>query len=162
MAKAAVKAVKKPAAKVGAKVAAKPAAAKKSPKRRAEFSSKLFQQGLEVRRAVLGGEYVDASIAGASEFMVDFQKLVTEYAWGEVWTRPGLSRKTRSMLNLGMLTALNRPHELRLHLKGALTNGVSRDEIKEILLQACIYAGIPAGLDAFKVADGVFKEMDAK
>lgn len=154
MAKAAIKATKKPAAKA--------APAKKSPKRRPEFSSKLFQQGLEVRRAVLGGEYVDASIAGASEFMVDFQKLVTEYAWGEVWTRPGLSRKTRSMLNLGMLTALNRPNELKLHLKGALTNGVSRDEIKEILLQACIYAGIPAGLDAFKVADGVFKEIDAK
>lgn len=151
----------KPAAKAVAKAAAKPAV-KRAPKRRPEFASKLFQQGLEVRRAVLGPDYVDNSIANASEFMVDFQKLVTEYCWGDVWTRPGLSRKHRSMLNLAMLTALNRPNELKLHLKGALTNGVSRDEIKEILLQACIYAGIPAGLDAFKVADGVFKEIDAK
>ena len=159
MAKAAAKATKKPAAKAGPKAALKVG---RAPKQRPEFSSKLFQRGLEVRRAVLGGEYVDASIANASEFMVDFQKLVTEYAWGEVWTRPGLARKTRSMLNLAMLTALNRPNELKLHLHGALTNGVSRDEIKEILLQACIYAGIPAGLDAFKVADGVFREIDAK
>ena len=149
---------KKPAAKKPAAVAKKPAA----PKRRAEFASAQFARGLEVRRAVLGGEYVDASIANASEFMVDFQKLVTEYCWGDVWTRPGLDRKHRSMLNLAMLTALNRPNELKLHLRGAITNGVSRDEIKEILLQACIYAGIPAGLDAFKVADGVFKEVDAK
>jgi 4-carboxymuconolactone decarboxylase len=160
MAKAAP--AKKPAAKKPAP--AKPAAAKTpaAPKRRAEFASEQFARGLEVRRAVLGGEYVDASIASASEFMVDFQKLVTEYCWGDVWTRPGLDRKHRSMLNLAMLTALNRPNELKLHLRGALTNGVSRDEIKEILLQACIYAGIPAGLDAFKVADGVFKEIDAK
>lgn len=165
MAKAAAKTTKPKAAKAAAKPAAKALAkpaATRAPKRRAEFSSKLFQQGLEVRRAVLGGEYVDNSIANASEFMVDFQKLVTEYCWGDVWTRPGLSRKQRSMLNLAMLTALNRPNELKLHLRGAITNGVSRDEIKEILLQACIYAGIPAGLDAFKVADGVFKEMDAK
>ena len=171
MAKAAAKTAKKPAAKperkaVAAKAAAKPVVAKpaaaRAPKRRAEFSSKLFQQGLQVRRAVLGGEYVDNSIANASEFMVDFQRLVTEYCWGDVWTRPGLDRKHRSMLNLAMLTALNRPNELKLHLRGAINNGVSRDEIKEILLQACIYAGIPAGLDAFKVADGVFKEMDAQ
>ena len=166
MAKAAAKTAKKPAAKKpAAKIAAKAGgkvAAKRAPKRRAEFSSKLFQQGLEVRRAVLGGEYVDASIANASEFMVDFQKLVTEYAWGEVWTRPGLDRKHRSMLNLAMLTALNRPNELRLHLRGALTNGVSVAEIKEILLQACIYAGIPAGLDAFKVANEVLKEAAEK
>lgn len=165
MAKAVAKTTKKPAAKKGvAKPAgAKLAGAKAKPaaKRRAEFSSKLFAQGLEVRRAVLGPDYVDNSIANASDFMVDFQKLVTEYCWGDVWTRPGLDRKHRSMLNLAMLTALNRPNELKLHLRGALTNGVSRDEIKEILLQACIYAGIPAGLDAFKVADGVFKEIDA-
>ncbi len=169
MAKAVAKTTKKPAVKKAAakNVGAKPAAvrgkavAARAPKRRAEFSSKLFAQGLEVRRAVLGPDYVDNSIANASDFMVDFQKLVTEYCWGDVWTRPGLDRKHRSMLNLAMLTALNRPNELKLHLRGALTNGVSRDEIKEILLQACIYAGIPAGLDAFKVADGVFKEIDA-
>ncbi len=154
------KSAKKPAAKVVAKAGSK-APAKRAPKQRPEFAGKLFQEGLAVRRAVLGGEYVDASIAGASEFMVDFQKLVTEQAWGTVWTRPGLSRKTRSMLNLAMLACLNRPNELKLHLRGALTNGVSRDEIKEILLQVCIYAGIPAGLDAFKVADAMLKEMDA-
>ncbi len=148
-------------AKATATTAKKPAA-KPAPSRRAEFASELFEQGLAVRRAVLGAEYVDAAIANVSDFMVDLQKLVTEYAWGQVWTRPGLSRKTRSMLNLAMLTSLNRPHELRLHLKGALTNGVSRDEIKEILLQACIYAGVPAGLDAFKVASEVFRELDAK
>lgn len=171
MAKAVAKTTKKPAVKkaVVKKAVAKPAAVTAAspagtrvPKRRAEFSSKLFEQGLAVRRAVLGGEYVDNSIASASEFMVDFQKLVTEYCWGEVWTRPGLDRKHRSMLNLAMLTALNRPNELRLHVRGAVTNGVSRDEIKEILLQACIYAGIPAGLDAFKVANEVFKELDAQ
>ncbi len=179
MAKAAAKATSKPARRAAAKPAKKPSAAKagaakagavkagavkpaRTPRRRPEFASKLFAQGLEVRRDVLGADYVDNSIASASEFMVDFQKLVTEYCWGEVWTRPGLDRKHRSMLNLAMLTALNRPNELRLHLRGALTNGVSRDEIKEILLQACIYAGIPAGLDAFKVANEVLKEADAK
>jgi 4-carboxymuconolactone decarboxylase len=159
MAKAAAKTAKKPAAKkVAAKAAAKPAA-KRAPKRRAEFSSKLFQQGLEVRRAVLGGEYVDNSIANASEFMVDFQKLVTEYCWGDVWTRPGLDRKHRSMLNLAMLTALNRPHELRLHVKGALRNGVTKDEIREVLMQATIYCGVPAAMDSFKVAREVLKEQ---
>ena len=132
-----------------------------APQLREEFRTEQFAKGLEVRRAVLGAEYVDKSVAGVTDFMVDFQKLVTEYCWGDVWTRPGLDRKHRSMLNLAMLTALNRPNELRLHLKGALNNGVSRDEIKEILLQACIYAGIPAGLDAFKVAADVFREVDA-
>jgi 4-carboxymuconolactone decarboxylase len=162
--KATDKATGKPAAKAAA-TSRKPAggrtAAKGAPRKRPEYASKLFAEGLAVRRAVLGADYVDSSIANASEFMVAFQKLVTEYCWGEVWTRPGLSRKQRSMLNLAMLTALNRPNELRLHLRGALTNGVSRDEIKEILLQACIYAGIPAGLDAFKVAEEVFREIDS-
>jgi 4-carboxymuconolactone decarboxylase len=129
---------------------------------RAEFDTDAFRKGLAVRRAVLGAEYVDASVANTNDFMADFQKLVTEYCWGDVWTRPGLDRRQRSMLNLAMLTALNRPNELRLHLRGALTNGVSRDEIKEILLQACIYCGIPAGLDAFKVANELFKEMDTQ
>jgi 4-carboxymuconolactone decarboxylase len=127
-----------------------------------EYEGEKFAKGLEVRRAVLGADYVDNSLARADEFMRAFQKLTTEYAWGEIWTRPGLDRKHRSMLNLAMLTALNRPNELRLHLRGALTNGVTRDEIKEILLQACIYCGIPAGLDAFKQAVEVFKEVDAK
>jgi 4-carboxymuconolactone decarboxylase len=130
--------------------------------KRPEFSSEQFARGLEVRRAVLGAEYVDGSLARVDDFMVDFQKLVTEYCWGDVWTRPGLARKQRSMLNLAMLTALNRPNELRLHLRGALTNGVTPDEIKEILLQACIYCGIPAGLDAFKVAAEVLKDHAGK
>lgn len=127
-----------------------------------EYQGEKFAEGLEVRRAVLGADYVDASLARADDFLRAFQKLTTEYAWGEIWTRPGLERKQRSMLNLAMLTALNRPNELRLHVRGALTNGVTREEIKEILLQACIYCGIPAGLDAFKVASEVFQEIDAK
>ncbi|MGH7056616.1 MAG: carboxymuconolactone decarboxylase family protein [Acetobacteraceae bacterium] len=127
-----------------------------------EYASELFRKGLAVRREVLGAEYVDGSLANADEFFRAFQKITTEMAWGEIWTRPGLSRKQRSILNLGMLTALNRSNELRLHLKAALTNGVTRDEIKEILLQACVYCGIPAGLDAFKIALEVFKELDGK
>jgi 4-carboxymuconolactone decarboxylase len=134
--------------------------AKLAPKRRPEYDTELFARGLAVRRAVLGADYVDDSLARADEFMVAFQKLATEYCWGEIWTRPGLDRKHRSMLNLAMLTALNKPNELRLHVRGALTNGVSRDEIKEILLQATIYCGIPSGLEAFRTAVEVFKEVD--
>ena len=130
-----------------------------APKLRPEYATEQFAKGLEVRRAVLGAAYVDNSVATTSEFMVAFQKLVTEYCWGEIWTRPGLDKRTRSMLNIAMLTALNRPNELRLHLRGALNNGVTQDEIKEILLQTCIYCGIPAGLDAFKSAVEVFKEV---
>jgi 4-carboxymuconolactone decarboxylase len=128
---------------------------------RPEYQSDLFKKGLAVRREVLGAEYVDGGLARADDFMAAFQKLTTEYAWGEVWARPGLDRKTRSMLNLAMLTALNRGAEFRLHLRGALTNGVSRDEIKEILLQTGIYCGIPACLEAFKIASEVFKEVDS-
>jgi 4-carboxymuconolactone decarboxylase len=127
-----------------------------------ESDSELFSRGLKVRRAVLGADYVDQSLGRAGEFMMAFQKLATEYCWGEIWTRPGLDRKHRSMLNLAMLTALNKPHELALHVRGALTNGVSREEIKEILLQAAIYCGIPAGLEAFRTADEVFREVDGR
>ena len=127
-----------------------------------EYASALFKKGLEVRREVLGADYVDNSLANADEFFRAFQKITTEMVWGEIWTRPGLPRKMRSILNIGMLTALNRPNELRLHLRAALNNGVTREEIKEILLQACVYCGIPAGLDAFKVAMEVFKEADQK
>ena len=133
----------------------------KASKLRKEFQTARFAKGLEVRRAVLGAEYVDKSVETATDFMADFQKMVTEFAWGDIWTRPGLERKTRSMLNIAMLCALNRPNELRLHVKGALNNGVSRDEMKEILLHVCVYAGVPAGLDGFKVAAEVFKELDA-
>ena len=123
-----------------------------------------LSKGRQMRRKLLGDAYVDhiAATTYKDPLMQKFVDLASETVFAALWTRPGLDRKHRSMLNLAMLTALNRPNELKLHLRGAITNGVSRDEIKEILLQACIYAGIPAGLDAFKVADGVFKEMDAK
>ena len=136
-------------------------AAKPAPKKRPEYDTELFARGLAVRRAVLGADYVDGSLARADDFMAAFQKITTEYCWGEIWTRPGLSRKQRSMLNLAMLTALGKAAELRLHVRGALTNGVSRDEIKEVFLQACIYCGIPAGLEAFRTAHEVFREVDA-
>ena len=124
--------------------------------------SDLFKRGLEVRKDVLGHSYVDQSLSAASAFMNAFQELVTEWCWGKIWTRPGLDRRTRSILNLGMLAALNRPNELRLHVQGALNNGVTEDEIKEVLLQVSIYCGIPAGLDAFKVADGVLREANKR
>jgi 4-carboxymuconolactone decarboxylase len=118
-------------------------------------SSDQFNKGLEVRRAVLGADYVDGSLAKADDFMMAFQEITTEWCWGYAWTRPGLERKTRSMLNLAMLTALGKPAELKLHVKGALANGLSVEEIKEILLHATVYCGIPAGLDAFKAAHEV-------
>lgn len=124
-------------------------------------TSKLFKDGLAVRRAVLGPEYVDGSLAKANGFTMAFQNITTEMCWGYAWTRDGLSRKTRSMLNLAMLTALNRPAEIKLHVKGALANGVTVEEIKEVLLHATVYCGIPAGLDAFKVANVVLEEEGA-
>ena len=120
----------------------------------------LFDQGLATRREVLGAEYVDASIKNASDFNIDMQELVTQYCWGDVWNRPGLERKTRSFLNLAMITALNRPHELKLHVRGAINNGLTKEEIKEVFLQAAIYCGVPAAIDSFRVASEVFKEMD--
>ena len=119
--------------------------------------SEQFEKGLKVRRKVLGSDYVDGSIAKADDFMMAFQEITTEWCWGYAWTRPGLDLKTRSMLNLAMLTALKSPHELKLHVKGALANGVTVDEIKEILLHATVYSGIPAGLEAFKAAHEVLK-----
>lgn len=121
--------------------------------------SALFERGLAVRREVLGAEYVDKSVNSSNEFMMSFQKVVTEYCWGDTWTRPGLDRKTRSMLNLAMLTALNRPAEIRLHVRGAINNGVSVDEIREVLLHATVYCGIPAGLDAFKACNEILTEL---
>ena len=117
----------------------------------------LFEKGLEVRKAVVGKEYVERSLASADEFMMAFQELVTTYCWGHVWTRPGLSRRDRSLLNLGMLAALGKTEELKLHTRGAINNGLSNEEIREALLQAAIYAGIPAGLSAFKAAHEVLK-----
>jgi len=115
----------------------------------------LFKNGLAIRREVLGAAYVDSSMARADDFMAAFQNITTEMCWGYAWGRPGLDRKTRSIVNLAMLTALSKPAELRLHVKGALTNGLTVDEIKEILLQATVYCGIPAGLEAFKAAHEV-------
>lgn len=123
--------------------------------------SEMFTKGLEVRREVLGADYVDGSLARADDFMMAFQRITTEYCWGYAWTRDGLDRKTRSLMNLAMLTALGKPNELRLHVKGALTNGVTVDEIKEALLHATVYCGIPAGLDAFKAAHEVLLKEGA-
>lgn len=121
----------------------------------------LFEKGLNLRRTVLGADYVDGSLAKANDFMMAFQRITTEWCWGYAWGRPGLDMKSRSMLNLAMLTALNRPAEIRLHVKGALNNGLTADDIKEILLHATVYCGIPAGLDAFKVANQVLEEEGA-
>ncbi|SCC94276.1 4-carboxymuconolactone decarboxylase [Thiomonas sp. X19] len=124
-----------------------------------QMDQNRYDRGLAVRKDVLGADYVDAAISSADDFNRDLQSLVTEYAWGEIWSRPGLSRRDRSLLNLGMLTALNRPHELKLHIRGALTNGVTRDEIKEVFLQAVVYCGAPAAIDSFRIAREVFKEL---
>ncbi|HJV79673.1 MULTISPECIES: 4-carboxymuconolactone decarboxylase [Oxalobacteraceae] len=123
------------------------------------MNKELFDKGLKTRREVLGAEYVDASIKNADEFNMPMQELVTQYCWGDVWNRPGLERRTRSFLNLAMITALNRPHELKLHVRGAINNGLTKDEIKEVFLQAAIYCGVPAAIDSFRVAKEVFKEM---
>jgi 4-carboxymuconolactone decarboxylase len=122
------------------------------------MNKELFDQGLKTRRDVLGSEYVDKAIANADEFSKPLQELVTQYCWGDIWNRPGLERKTRSLLNLAMLTALNRPHELRLHIRGALNNGVTKEEIREVFLQAAIYCGVPAGVESFRIAREVFSE----
>ena len=122
------------------------------------MASDLFDKGLQVRRAVLGKEYVDKSISDADDFSKPLQELVTEYCWGSIWTRPGLPRKTRSLINLAMLTALNRPHEVKLHLRGALNNGCSKEEIMEVLLQTAVYCGVPAAVDSFRIAKEFFQE----
>ncbi len=123
------------------------------------MNKELFDRGLATRREVLGAEYVDASIRNADEFNMPMQELVTQYCWGDVWNRPGLDRRTRSFLNLAMITALNRPHELKLHVRGAINNGLTKDEIREVFLQTAIYCGVPAAIDSFRVAREVFKEM---
>jgi len=126
------------------------------------MTSELFEKGLKVRREVLGTEYVDASISKADDFSRPIQEFVTEYCWGAVWARPGLDRKTRSLLNLAMLIALNRPHELKLHLRGALNNGCSKDDIMEVFLQATVYCGVPAAIGSLRVARELFQEVESK
>ncbi len=122
------------------------------------MKGKRYEEGLAVRREVLGNAYVDKSLADADALTAPLQELVTEYCWGAVWTRPGLPRKTRSLINLAMLTALNRPHEVRLHLRGALRNGCTKQEIMEVLLQSAIYCGVPAAIDSVRIAREVFAE----
>jgi len=119
----------------------------------------IFNEGLKLRREVLGVEYVDKSLANANDFTMAFRRITTEWCWGYAWGRPGLDRRTRSLLNLVMLTALNRAAEIKLHVRGAINNGLTADEIKEALLLATVYCGIPAGLDAFKAANEVLTEM---
>lgn len=121
--------------------------------------NQTFDEGLRVRREVLGAEHVDKSLGEVSDFSRPIQELVTEYCWGTVWTRDALPRKTRSLLNLGMLTALNRPHELAVHVRGAITNGASVEEIQETLLQTAIYVGVPAALESFRIAERVLTEI---
>ena len=118
-----------------------------------------FERGLKTRRSVLGDPYVDRSLAAAGEFDWPIQKLATEYCWDEIWNRPGLDRRSRSLLNLGMIVALNRPHELKAHIRGAINNGLSKDELREVFLQAAIYCGLPAALDAFRLAKEVLAEL---
>ena len=124
------------------------------------MDKKRYEEGLAVRRAVLGSEHVDTSLRSADDFTRPMQELVTEYCWGEIWTRPGLDRRTRSFIILAMLTALNRPHEIKLHVRGALNNGLTKEELMEVFMQCAIYCGIPAGMEAMRVAKEVFAEIE--
>jgi 4-carboxymuconolactone decarboxylase len=121
-----------------------------------------YDRGLEVRRSVLGKEYVDARMAELDDFSLDLNQLVTSYAWADIWDRPGLPKKVRSMLCLAMLSALNRPHEIKTHLRGAINNGLTKDEIKEVFLQVAAYCGAPAAVDSFRIARQYFAEEEEK
>jgi 4-carboxymuconolactone decarboxylase len=125
-----------------------------------KLDRETYRRGLEVRSAVLGEEYVNQALASADDFTEPLQDLITEYCWGAVWGREGLALKTRSMLNLAMISVLNRPNELRTHIKAARTNGVTQDEIREIFLQVAIYAGVPAAVDSFRIAREAFAEVE--
>jgi 4-carboxymuconolactone decarboxylase len=121
-----------------------------------------YEKGMEVRRAVLGDQHVDRSLQNLNDFNREFQELVTRYAWGEVWTRPGLPRHTRSLIVIGTLVALNRPEELRMHIRAAFNNGVTRNDIKEVLLQSAVYCGLPAANSAFHAAEEIFAELNTQ
>ncbi|UQG62635.1 carboxymuconolactone decarboxylase family protein (plasmid) [Marinobacter sp. M3C] len=123
-----------------------------------KFSEK-FKKGLQTRREVLGEAYVDSAVNKATEFNWPMQEFVTEYCWDEIWNRPGLSRKDRSMLNLGMISALGRSQELKLHVRGAINNGWTKEELREVFLQIAVYCGVPAAIDSFRTAQEVFNEM---
>jgi 4-carboxymuconolactone decarboxylase len=122
-------------------------------------TSEKFDRGLKTRRAVLGDAYVDRSLEQADEFSWPLQRLTTEFVWDEIWNRPGLDRRSRSLLNLGMIAALNRPNELKVHVRGALNNGLTKEELTEAFLQVAVYCGMPAALDSVRLAREVFKEM---
>lgn len=126
------------------------------------MSKEIFERGLEIRKSVIGADFVETAFNTADDFNLPMQELVTEYCWGYVWGREGLSLKSRSMINLAMINTLNRPHELKTHIKGALKNGMSREEIREVFMQVAIYAGVPAGVDSFRIAREVFAELDGK
>ena len=126
------------------------------------MDKQTFDRGLEIRKSVLGKEFVEQAISSADDFNRPLQELVTEYCWGAVWGREGLSKKERSMLNLAMLSALNRPHELKVHVAGAIRNGMTRDEIREVFLQVAIYCGVPTAVDSFRTAREVFNQLDQK
>lgn len=126
------------------------------------MDKKMFDKGMSIRRAVLGDAYVDRAVANMNDFNKPLQELVTQYCWGEVWGREGLSKRDRSLLNLGMISILNRGHELKAHVRGALNNGLSRDEIREVLLQVAIYGGVPCAVDSFRLANEAFTDIDAE
>ena len=124
------------------------------------MNKELFEKGLAIRKSVLGAEYVEKSIAAADDFNRPMQELTTEYCWGWCWGREGLDKKTRSIINLAMISALNRPNELKMHVKGAIRNGLTKEDIREVLLQVAIYCGIPAGVDSFRIAKEAFAELE--
>ncbi len=124
------------------------------------MNKELFDKGLAIRKSVIGADFVDKAFATADDFNMPLQELVTEYCWGAVWGREGLPKKTRSLLNIAMLSCLNRPHELKTHVKGAIRNGVTKDEIRETLLQVAIYAGVPAAVDSFRLAKEALADLD--
>ena len=126
-----------------------------------KMSNEKFERGLKLRKQVLGAEYVEKSMASADDFSMPMQELSTEYCWGHVWTRPGLALRERSLINIAMISALNRPHELKLHVKAALNNGLTREEIREVILQVAVYCGVPAGIDSTRIAREAFAELDA-
>jgi 4-carboxymuconolactone decarboxylase len=125
------------------------------------MSNEKFERGLKLRKQVLGADYVEKSMAAADSFSMPMQELSTEYCWGHVWTRPGLALRDRSLINIAMISALNRPHELKLHVKAALNNGLSREEIREVILQVAVYCGVPAGIDSTRIAREAFAEIDS-
>ena len=125
------------------------------------MSNEKFERGLALRKRVLGAQYVEKSMAAADDFSMPMQELSTEYCWGHVWNRPGLTLQERSLINIAMISALNRPHELKLHVKAALNNGLTREQIREVILQVAVYCGVPAGIDSTRIAREAFAEIDA-